>query len=535
MNTFNHEESSGHLNSDLAMSEEVTIPKHPFIFILGDSRTGTLSLNNFFTALGIPSIHYYEKEANQLPYNEENKEENFNRIVQYITESKCFCFSDYPTRLYYRELTSKYPDAYFILTIRRNLSTWQKSMLGFFSKFNINVDIDEVSDNYIRLNKEIREFFSLNPSLKYIEICIDDDSLMNADKIKSMINIESNISINHDNKTSNINNALLSGRYCIFNISLDVINQIESYRAGFKGMLSEFGWVFLINDSNRFMDYLYGVKVLTTSQIQKASQILLQRRDQCACKGINYFKFIIPEKSVVYAEYLPKTLHILKQSNERPALLISEACPDFVSYLADYLIDAKSYGPLYFRGDSHPNWLGSYLIYQTVIKKLESSIKNLSPPIHLASLIPSICGYDGDLFNQMSPSDSALLNNQWLDIQCSNIFEYGIKYEFPLDRRRAKAIVASDLLATVEFSREFIIKEIEDSSLPSAVIFHDSTALFMIDLLAEHFRRVVFVWHHGEVIKDIIDAEQPDVVIHFMAERFVTAYGENMVSMSSLK
>jgi hypothetical protein len=42
------------------------------------------------------------------------------------------------------------------------------------------------------------------------------------------------------------------------------------------------------------------------------------------------------------------------------------------------------------------------------------------------------------------------------------------------------------------------------------------------------------VWHHGEVVKDVIDAEQLDVVIHFMAELFVTFYGEMMASISDL-
>ena len=50
----------------------------------------------------------------------------------------------------------------------------------------------------------------------------------------------------------------------------------------------------------------------------------------------------------------------------------------------------------------------------------------------------------------------------------------------------------------------------------------------MIDLLAEHFRRSVFIWHQGQIVNDIIEVEKPDLIIHVMAERFTIAYGKSM-------
>lgn len=157
---------------------------------------------------------------------------------------------------------------------------------------------------------------------------------------------------------------------------------------------------------------------------------------------------------------------------------------------------------------------------------------SLPGPIPIRELNISIYGYDGDVFSQISSEDSARLNDQWQDVQFSGAFEYCIKYELAEKKRRAKKVALSRVLSEMEFSRELIVKEIDDPSLPTAVIFRDSTSDWMIDLLAEHFRRVVFVWHRGEVIQEILEDEKPDVVLHFMAERFVTAYAETMTPIS---
>jgi hypothetical protein len=278
---------------------------------------------------------------------------------------------------------------------------------------------------------------------------------------------------------------------------------------------------------------LYGSEAWSLKQSERAIDILQSRRDQLAISGVKYFKFIVPEKPVVYPEYLPKVLQGVEQKKDRPAIQVATNCSDFVTYLADYLLDAKSYGPLYFRGDTHPNWLGAYMIYQYVINKIRPLIgAHLPPPIPLGNLAPLVYGYDGDVFTQISPDDKARLNDQWLDVQFSGAFEYCVQYELPQNCRRAKSIPATGVLAEMEFSRELLVKEIDDPSLPTAVIFRDSTTDFMLDLLAEHFKRTVFIWHRGEVVRQVLEAEKPDIVIHFMAERFVTSYGESMVAIS---
>jgi hypothetical protein len=57
-----------------------------------------------------------------------------------------------------------------------------------------------------------------------------------------------------------------------------------------------------------------------------------------------------------------------------------------------------------------------------------------------------------------------------------------------------------------------------DTSLPRALLFHDSFAIGFHHLLAEHFQRMVAVWH-DDFHPDLVEREQPDVVIQEMVER----------------
>lgn len=47
--------------------------KEEYIFVLGDSRTGTSSLGSYLSALGFPSKHYYVNEADQISPDHENR------------------------------------------------------------------------------------------------------------------------------------------------------------------------------------------------------------------------------------------------------------------------------------------------------------------------------------------------------------------------------------------------------------------------------------------------------------------------------
>jgi hypothetical protein len=62
--------------------------------------------------------------------------------------------------------------------------------------------------------------------------------------------------------------------------------------------------------------------------------------------------------------------------------------------------------------------------------------------------------------------------------------------------------------------------EVQDQGLPRAVVFRDSFGNALIPFLSEHFRRVLYVWRPN-LEPAFVEEEQPDVVIHEIAERFL--------------
>jgi len=71
------------------------------------------------------------------------------------------------------------------------------------------------------------------------------------------------------------------------------------------------------------------------------------------------------------------------------------------------------------------------------------------------------------------------------------------------------------------YGRRSSARAIDDPALPAAMVFHDSYFDGVMNtFLAESFRRSVFVFHgHPAINRELVEAEQPDIVIHEMVER----------------
>ena len=291
-----------------------------------------------------------------------------------------------------------------------------------------------------------------------------------------------------------------------------------------KAILGEYGWIFLINDTNDFFEYQFGNKKWNSSEIAKSEEIILDRISSISSRGVPYIKFIVPEKSVVYREYLPSFLQNKSDESARPAKILSKLFKNNVYYMDTFLNDAKSYGFVYFRGDSHTSWIGSFFVYRYISELLFSRNLISVPPLDLKNLEPSLAGYDGDLYSQLGKAQSDALKDNWEFLLPENTFEITVSYKLLKSRITATIVENSYKNWFPSIDRDIIVYENTDSSLPRAVVFRDSTVDLCHELIAQHFSRCVFVWHNGAVIGNILEMENPDVVIHVMAERFVSAY-----------
>lgn len=493
--------------------------KKNLIFILGDSRTGTSSLHSFLKALGFNSIHYYMVEAKQ---EKQKRDENWINLKKFINESTYNAFSDYPTRSFYKEIDCEYNNAKFILCTRRSIDIWKKSMESFFSKFKINLNISELEKTHIQKNEEIRQYFR-NQEDKFLEICIDDEIILNSEKIKKFLNIQSKAILGWENKSIEIKIEKPSCRKILYSTNDNKLHYLKNLYKIDNALLSEYGWIYLINDTNDFLSFYYGLLTWSDTDLKEVINKFSRRESFIKSKKTLYFKFIIPEKIVIYSEFAPKILENMQEYKDRPAKLMSKNIPN-VYYLDTYLKDLKSYGNLYFRGDTHTTWLGSYYIYRYIIEKINKDITKSTSPIHLNELDVSIAKYLGDLYKKLDYSELSDLNGVWGPFNLKDALSYDIKYFLSEKKNKCKKVKIDEIHAKYATNREVFIYENEDTNLPRCVVFRDSTADFILELLAQHFSRIVYIWHSGNIYEDIIDYERPNFVLHIMAERFVLDY-----------
>jgi SGNH hydrolase-like domain, acetyltransferase AlgX len=264
--------------------------------------------------------------------------------------------------------------------------------------------------------------------------------------------------------------------------------------------------------------------------VDRAATILAKRRVALKQKNIEYLKFVVPEKAVVYPEFMPKVFNGKEPNTARPATKIAGKKLDNFQYLEDVLKDAKSFGQLYFRGDSHTNWLGSYFVYYSIISRMNEVLGRqglpVKAPLRLCDLEPFLASYGGDLFSQLDLEMKNLFSGAWGPLSLGDKLEHTVGLKISAEKRKAKTLDVDPAYADKIPERKTFKFEGPNENLPRAVIFRDSTSDFLVDLLGEHFSNSIFIWHKGFVYRDVIDREKPDIVLHIMAERFLTQYEE---------
>jgi hypothetical protein len=299
----------------------------------------------------------------------------------------------------------------------------------------------------------------------------------------------------------------------------DCIARVEAAALN-KSFASPDGWCFLTNDTNDYLRWQFGLRRWTPEQLQKAARNLIASGEALAAVGAKFAAFIMPEKSAVYARYMPGLLATAQMYEARPARLLGNASDCPATYLFDSLADMDKLGLTYFRGDSHPNWFGSYVAYATIHAEL-SALLPLTPPLALQELLAVAATHGGDLFDQLPPGTAEAMPWMVSLMQSPSRAESLIKYTIDPAKRRAKPAEVPEDYVKWFTSRETLVWEHEDRALPRCVIFRDSTASRFLDYLAEHFSRTVAVWWHGVVVEDVIEREKPDIVIKVQAERFL--------------
>lgn len=265
------------------------------------------------------------------------------------------------------------------------------------------------------------------------------------------------------------------------------------------------GWFFLRTDgSNNEIDYYRSIAPFKSKELADWKRTLEQRNDWLASQGIHYLMIIAPNKTTIYPEFLPESLNRVRQESRLDQLIAYLRVNSDVKILdlRDPLRSAKVNNLIYARRDTHWNDLGAFVAYQQIIKSLATWYPNLKA-LPMSDFKLKVTYGNADLINLLGLT--GILKDEKIEL---------IARTPRLARRVNPGIYKPDL----QKNQQLFATELKDSSLPRAVMFHDSFTEQLSPFISEHFKRILYL-RQDDFELQVIQQEHPDIVIQEMVER----------------
>lgn len=167
--------------NQIAQPRELLKPK---IFIIGLSKTGTTSIGDALALLGYKRLGWKDIRSRHLVHTWANGDYD-----ALIDQTRYFdAFEDLPWPFMYRQMAEMYPDATFVLSLRKDEQTWLRSMrrhVGrgswqpysyFYGTTEVDGNEEIVLQSYRNHTDSVRMYFQDQPH-RYAELNIDDGDM----------------------------------------------------------------------------------------------------------------------------------------------------------------------------------------------------------------------------------------------------------------------------------------------------------------------------------------------------------------------
>lgn len=272
-------------------------------------------------------------------------------------------------------------------------------------------------------------------------------------------------------------------------------------------------WLFF-NTNGSFKDYFSGV-FIDELHLERYAQILSDRRDWLAAKGIHYLVMPIPNKAQVYPEFLPDRISQYNEFSQYDRVIETLSKNDRFKELVDakaILLQAKKSAQIYFKTDTHWNENGVAAIYAELVKKLSQWFKTITPLQIASNNIEE--EFIGDLTYTLNLQDS--IDEKGPKVQWQSPCD--ITPLIPYDLK-----MASDLYQNV-VETHYPVTNGCPLKNNKALVIHDSFGLYLQPLISQHFGSVIYssnIEFNGLI--PLIDKEKPDVVIDMRVDRNLTS------------
>jgi alginate O-acetyltransferase complex protein AlgJ len=265
------------------------------------------------------------------------------------------------------------------------------------------------------------------------------------------------------------------------------------------------GW-FFYGDDNAIEDYAH-VEPMTPEALANWRAALAGARDWLHARGVAYVFTVAPDKHVLYGEEMPATIAQVGDVSRADQLFTAMQDTGLAVDLRPSLFEAKTHERIYHQTDTHWNDRGVIVAYQRIIDAVRARVPRTPAAWGRNDFEPVDRSVEGmDLAGMMG------LTRVLREVDLTLV---------PRRPRRARVVEPAGAAPTGEEGR--LVTEIDDASLPRALIFRDSFVSPLVPFLSEHFRRAVYLWQNDFDANAVL-IEHPDVVIQEIVGRHLYGF-----------
>ncbi len=254
-------------------------------------------------------------------------------------------------------------------------------------------------------------------------------------------------------------------------------------------------WLFLTKDSNDVVGQHTGRRRFSDEDLRRWCEILDGRAAFLQELGIPYLFMAAPDAHAVYRDKLPAEV---KPISTRPIHQLMSHLADSGSvtriiYPLEEMIAAREDDHVISPVDTHWTEFGSYVAYLTLLAELERVVPIRR--IEEKDLTFVTTDIEGDLGSKVGRTGPMVVARM----------------------EPAARLVSDNCVFNIG---SHVVTECSEAPPTTCVLFGDSYSNSVVRYLSESFGRLVFA-HVPFVDRELVEDEQPDVVVTVMAERFM--------------
>lgn len=271
-----------------------------------------------------------------------------------------------------------------------------------------------------------------------------------------------------------------------------------------KSVKGKDNYLFLINDTNDELRQHFDKNFESPFSLEKSLKVQQIKKTYIENKGIKFYSFAIPDKSVVCKDFLPFDVDYVYREIEHRHDIIDLKCEE---------LQPKHYS----KSDTHTNYLGGELLSFKILNNIDNSFteKDFEKLIENSNEIKIDTYYD-----LCSPLNWSYSFAELTRLRYSGNFKRNSKSYQPTNLEDLSSEIP-DEFKVVHRSESIFYRNNKSFSKLRVLIFHDSTMIYLRNYLSFYFREMFLYWDHGTFNTDLIDWFKPDLVLEIRIERFI--------------